>query len=161
VLRDDACDIVDGQWSEIAELIATRTITVDEWLDECRTNGLFERLSWDHQPREILYHGHCHQKALWGTSASRCILDAIPHADVVELDAGCCGMAGSFGYEKEHYAVSVTIAEQRLWPAVRQAPEAMIAANGTSCREQIGHIDREAYHPVEIVAMACGWSRSV
>ena len=85
------------------------------------------------------------------------ILSAIPAATVIELDAGCCGMAGSFGYEAEHYDVSMKIAEQRLYPAVRHHPDAIIAASGTSCREQITHIQVNARHPVEILAQACGW----
>jgi Fe-S oxidoreductase len=156
-LRDDTVTLVDKAWQAAAADIAARTISVEEWLDEWREAGGMDALTWDHQPREIILHGHCHQKTLWGTGASLRVLRAIPGAAVRELDAGCCGMAGSFGYEKEHYAVSTKIAEQRLWPAVRNHPRAIIAASGTSCREQVAHIESRAQHPVEIVARACGW----
>jgi Fe-S oxidoreductase len=69
-----------------------------------------------------LFHGHCHQKALAGTTATMALLRSIPGADVIEVDAGCCGMAGSFGFEAEHYELSMSIGELRLFPAVRAGP---------------------------------------
>jgi FAD/FMN-containing dehydrogenase/Fe-S oxidoreductase len=104
-------------------------------------------------PKRILVHGHCHQKALAGTSATVALLRKIPGAEVVELDAGCCGMAGSFGFEKEHYELSMRIGGMRLFPAVRREPaDTVIAATGTSCRQQIAHgTGRPARHPVQIV----------
>jgi FAD/FMN-containing dehydrogenase/Fe-S oxidoreductase len=106
--------------------------------------------------QRILFHGHCHQKALAGTAATVALLRSIPGAEVVEVDAGCCGMAGSFGFEKEHYDLSLRIGELRLFPAVRAEPaEAIIAATGVSCRQQIAHgTGRRAWHPVEIVQQA-------
>jgi Fe-S oxidoreductase len=103
--------------------------------------------------RRIVFHGHCHQKALAGTAATVSLLRAIPGAEVVELDAGCCGMAGSFGFEAEHYDLSMRIGELRLFPAVRaEAPSTIIAATGVSCRQQIQHgTGRRARHPLEIV----------
>ena len=103
--------------------------------------------------RRILFHGHCHQKALAGTAATMALLRSIPGAEVVEVDAGCCGMAGSFGFEAEHYDLSMRIGELRLFPAVRaEPPEAVIAATGVSCRQQIAHgTGRPARHPLEIV----------
>jgi Fe-S oxidoreductase len=105
-------------------------------------------------PRRILFHGHCHQKALAGTRATVELLKRLPSTEVVELDAGCCGMAGSFGYEAEHYELSMRIGGLRLFPAVRREPaETLIAATGVSCRAQIEHgTGRRARHPVEIVA---------
>jgi Fe-S oxidoreductase len=84
------------------------------------------------------------------------VLQRIPGAEVVDLDAGCCGMAGSFGYEVEHYEVSRIVAEQRLLPAVRQADsDAIIAAPGFSCRLQVRHFTgRELVHPA-LVLQAC------
>ena len=94
----------------------------------------------DLRGRRILFHGHCHQKALAGTAATMALLRAIPGAEVVEVDAGCCGMAGSFGFEAEHYELSMSIGELRLFPAVRaEAAETIIAATGVSCRQQIAH----------------------
>lgn len=107
----------------------------------------------NNKPQRIVFHGHCHQKALAGTSATVELLKRIPNTEVVELDAGCCGMAGSFGFESEHYELSMKIGGMRLFPAVRKEPaQTIIAATGVSCRQQIHHgTGREARHPVEIV----------
>jgi FAD/FMN-containing dehydrogenase/Fe-S oxidoreductase len=106
--------------------------------------------------KRILFHGHCHQKAVTGTVATVALLRAIPGTEVTEVDAGCCGMAGSFGFEAEHYDLSLRIGELRLFPAVRAEPEdTIIAASGVSCRQQIAHgTGREARHPLEIVRTA-------
>jgi ferredoxin len=106
----------------------------------------------------ILLHGHCHQKALAGTAATVGLLRAIPGAEVTEVDAGCCGMAGSFGYEAEHYLLSMRIGELRLFPAIRaEPPDTILAATGVSCRQQIAHgTGRPARHPLEIVRQALG-----
>ena len=103
--------------------------------------------------------GHCHQRSLVGMGPALRLLRRIPGAEVVDLDAGCCGMAGSFGYEKEHYEVSRLVGEQRLFPAVRGAdPETVVVAPGFSCRLQIGHFTgRAAVHPAELLrALAVG-----
>lgn len=91
-----------------------------------------------------------------GTKPTLAILHAIPGFDVSEIDSGCCGMAGSFGYEKEHYEFSLKIAELKLIPAVRAMPhDAIIVANGISCRSQIAHITgRRARHLAEVLAIA-------
>ena len=157
VLQDEMRDLVDEQYRSTAQTIAGNTISVEQWLAECQTQGLFDKLSWDNQSRQLLYHGHCHQKAIWGTHETERILRAIPNVTVQVLDAGCCGMAGSFGYEQEHYATSITIANQRLYPAILANKSAIAVASGTSCRDQIAHIDEKAYHPIEIIAQACGW----
>jgi FAD/FMN-containing dehydrogenase/Fe-S oxidoreductase len=106
--------------------------------------------------RTIVFHGHCHQKAEAGTAATVALLQRIPGVTVQELDAGCCGMAGSFGFESEHYDVSLQVGEDRLFPAVRSAPaDAVIAATGVSCRQQIFHgTQRTAWHPAELVLEA-------
>ncbi|UJA21067.1 FAD-binding protein [Thermoleophilia bacterium SCSIO 60948] len=108
--------------------------------------------------RTIVFHGHCHQKALVGTDETVALLERIPGARVEVLDAGCCGMAGSFGFEAEHYDLSMQIGESRLFPALRDAPEdALVAATGVSCRQQIAHgTERRAAHPVELVRAALG-----
>ncbi len=104
-------------------------------------------------PRRILLQSHCHQRSLVGAGPTLDLLRAIPDAEVIDLDAGCCGMAGSFGYEIEHYEVSRLVGEQRLLPAVRQAdPETVIVAPGFSCRLQIKHFTgRTAVHPAELL----------
>ena len=88
--------------------------------------------------QDILIHGHCHQKSLYGTTHMTELLERVPGMRVSEIDSGCCGMAGSFGYEAEHYDVSMQIAEQKLFPAIRaRRPGAAIVACGFSCRHQI------------------------
>ncbi len=106
--------------------------------------------------RRILLHGHCHEKAAVGTAGTRDLLARIPGAEVTELDAGCCGMAGSFGFESEHYDLSMKIGGLRLFPAVTASPAGtLIAATGVSCRQQIAHgAGRTAQHPVEIIRAA-------
>ena len=134
--------------------VAARVRLVEELLVAAIDDGAL-RLR-DLGPRRILFHGHCHQKALAGTAATVALLQRLPGAEVVELDAGCCGMAGSFGFEAEHYELSMRIGGMRLFPAVRQEPAAtQIAATGVSCRQQIAHgTGRPARHPVQLVREA-------
>jgi Fe-S oxidoreductase len=103
--------------------------------------------------KRIVLHGHCHQKAIVGTAPTMELLRSIPGAEVEEIDAGCCGMAGSFGFEAEHYQLSMQIGELRLFPAIRaQSEDSVVAATGVSCRQQIGHgTGHQALHPLEIV----------
>lgn len=106
-------------------------------------------------PREdrVLLHGHCQQKALVGTLDTVAALKRIPGLDVRTLDSGCCGMAGSFGYEHGHYDVSVALAERVLLPAVRDDPTAILVAPGFSCRSQVhGLAGIDAVHPIELIA---------
>ncbi|NDJ77132.1 MAG: FAD-binding protein [Chloroflexi bacterium] len=153
--RDEYPDLVPAEMREEARRVAKAVITVEEWLAEAADQGLLDELEFDPAPREIVLHGHCYQRALWGTETTHRMLDLIPNSTLTELDDGCCGVAGAFGYEAEHYDLSVAIAEQRLWPGIRQAPEAIIAASGVSCREQVEHgTDRHALHPVEVLAAA-------
>jgi len=99
----------------------------------------------------VLLHGHCHQKALVGTGPTEKVLGYA--ADVEVVDSGCCGMAGLFGYEKDHYEVSMKMAERRLFPAIREAEGRVVVAPGTSCREQIsGGANTHALHPAEYLA---------
>ena len=87
---------------------------------------------------KILIHGHCHQKSLFGTTAMKQVLERVPGISVKEIDSGCCGMAGSFGYEKEHYDMSMQVGEQRLFPAIVKREEgSAVVACGFSCRHQI------------------------
>jgi FAD/FMN-containing dehydrogenase/Fe-S oxidoreductase len=109
------------------------------------------------QPAPCLLHGHCHQKALEGIGATVAALQLVPGLKVMALDAGCCGMAGSFGYEKEHYDLSVAIAGLELLPAIKVQltadPDTLIVANGTSCRHQIKDLaHHRALHPMEVLA---------
>ena len=102
--------------------------------------------------KKVLLHGHCHQKALVGTAPTIAMLKAAGY-EVSEVDSGCCGMAGSFGFEKEHYDLSVKIGNRRLAPAVKAASvDIEVVAPGISCRQQIDHLAaRKAKHPAELL----------
>lgn len=140
------------------ERVAAKAVLFEEFVAELAESGSLH-VAFSDVSRHILFHGHCHQKALIGTASSMTALAIPPGFRVTEIDAGCCGMAGSFGYEKEHYALSQKIGEQRLYPAVREAnEETIVAASGVSCREQILHgTGRKALHPAEILwdAVSC------
>ncbi|PIE80573.1 MAG: FAD-linked oxidase [Chloroflexi bacterium] len=138
------------------KVVAQHTYTFEEFIDKLADEGNLNLL-FTEEPRSLLLHGHCHQKALVGTEPSKRILALPPNYTVTEVDSGCCGMAGTFGYEAEHYDISRQMAERRLLPAVREAaPETIIVAAGLSCRQQIGHGDtgRTALHPAEVLANA-------
>ena len=149
-LVDDLPDLMDDD--TLAARVSDNVHMIDAFLlheiEEGRLNCEFEM-----QSPSVLIHGHCHQKALFGTDAMKNIFRSIADSDVTEVDSGCCGMAGSFGYESEHYDISETIGEQRLFPAVRSAPEdSQIIACGFSCRHQIEHFTgRRPVHWVESV----------
>jgi Fe-S oxidoreductase len=101
----------------------------------------------------LLLHGHCHQKAMGMLPATVALLSRIPNASIVELDAGCCGMAGSFGYLQKHFDVSQAIAARRLLPAVNSmAPGDVLVAPGTSCRHQVADLSKTtAVHPAVLI----------
>jgi FAD/FMN-containing dehydrogenase/Fe-S oxidoreductase len=136
--------------------IAGRVRQVEELLVEAIDAGTLPLGDSWLTGRRILFHGHCHQKAEVGTAATVALLRRIPGAEVVELDAGCCGMAGSFGFESEHYDLSMTVGGDRLFPAIDAEPEdTVVAATGASCRQQVRHgTRRTARHPLELVRAA-------
>jgi Fe-S oxidoreductase len=136
-----------------AQAVAAQARLVEELLLEAVDDGSLRLRAGSPAARRIVFHGHCHQKALAGTKATVELLRRIPGAEVVELDAGCCGMAGSFGFETEHYELSMQIGETRLFPALRSEDAGtLVAATGVSCRQQIAHgVGRAARHPVQIV----------
>jgi FAD/FMN-containing dehydrogenase/Fe-S oxidoreductase len=154
-LREEHLQLLPGD--ERAQVVASQAKLVEELLVEAIDDG---SLRLDPGSRvagsRIVFHGHCHQKALAGTRATVELLKRVPGAEVVELDAGCCGMAGSFGFESEHYELSMQIGESRLFPALREEDAGtLVAATGVSCRQQIAHgVGREARHPVQIVREA-------
>jgi Fe-S oxidoreductase len=114
------------------------------------------RLQLKALPAQALLHGHCHQKAFGAMGAVERTLRLIPELKLSVIESSCCGMAGSFGYEAEHYAVSMKMAEASLLPAVRNAPaDALVVADGTSCRQQIAHgAGREALHVARVLERA-------
>ena len=126
----------------------------DEWLarelsapDAAQPFGAGERGA-------LLLHAHCHQKALAGFEQTLAVLRAAGYAAEV-IDSGCCGMAGSFGFEAEHYEISRAMGELRLFPALREKPEVPVAITGVSCRQQIGHFtERTPRHVAEYLAEA-------
>ena len=152
MLVDEYLDLVPGEETKV---VAEMAMPLDVFLAREAQAGKLH-LTFDGRPRQVLFHGHCQQKATFGTVSTRQLLALIPGCTAQEIDAGCCGMAGSFGYEKEHFDLSIQIAEMVLAPAVRAAPpDMLISATGTSCREQIEHTTgRRALHPIEIVAEA-------
>ncbi len=114
-----------------------------------------DRIPFAETARCILYHGHCHQKAIVGTGDAMTILSHPPGYRTQEIESGCCGMAGAFGHEKHHYEVAKAIGEERLFPAIRERGEAMIAVSGFSCRHQVEHHTAvQALHPAELLASA-------
>ncbi len=136
-----------------AKTIARRAMTFEEWAAG-HADKLHD-LAGDAGGREVLVHGHCHQKALSSMDPTRTLLEAAGFG-VHETNAGCCGMAGSFGYEAEHYTISVAIAEDRLLPTIREAADdTILVAAGTSCRQQISDLfGRPAVHPAELLVDA-------
>jgi FAD/FMN-containing dehydrogenase/Fe-S oxidoreductase len=154
-IKDDYLDLIPGPE---AEAVAAQAVTIDEFLAKLLREGKLDLAGGNGADggRDILLHGHCHQKALVGTAPTLEVLAALPGARVREIDSGCCGMAGSFGYEKEHYEVSIAVGEQRLFPELREAPrDTVVVADGISCRQQIAHgVSRNARHLVEVVAEA-------
>ena len=149
MLRDEYPDLVAG---ERAGEVASNSYLIDEFLVKLRDEGRLE-LDFGGLGKHILFHGHCHQKALVGTGHSLTALRLPPGYTVEEVNAGCCGMAGSFGFEKEHYEVSMAIGRDRLFPAVEaKGPEWEVAVMGVSCRQQIEHgTGRVARHLVEVL----------
>jgi Fe-S oxidoreductase len=132
--------------------VAEAARLADAWLAQRAKAG---RCVLDLKPLAgpVLVHGHCHQKALVGVVGTAAALRLVPGLAVNVLDTGCCGMAGSFGFEKEHYDLSVRVAELSLLPALRADANATVVAPGTSCRHQIKDLDgRRALHPLEVIA---------
>lgn len=151
--RDEYPDLVDDEWLEASRKLASNTFLIDEFLAAEMAAGQISHLQFSPSPRKIKLHGHCYQKAFHLLGATEQILSFPLGYEVETIPSGCCGMAGSFGYEKEHYEVSMKVGELVLLPAVRKSlTEEIIAAPGTSCRHQIKDgASRRAYHPVEIL----------
>jgi len=150
-IKDDYPALLRGELREQSQTVAGVCFTFEEYVESLlakKTDATFRP-----GPKKILVQGHCHQRSLVGMSAALRLLRRIPGAEVIDLDAGCCGMAGSFGYEKEHYEISRLVGEQRLFSAIRQADaDTVIVAPGFSCRQQIEHFTgRKALHPATLL----------
>lgn len=153
-LTDEYPRLADNK--EAAKHIAKHTFLIEEFLQHEIELGNIEPSQFTTEAKTIKFHGHCHQKALRNQLSSFKILNLPKNYKVTIIPSGCCGMAGSFGYEKEHYDVSMQIGEQTLFPAIRKAgDQVVISSNGTSCRHQImDGTGREALHPVSILRRA-------
>ncbi len=156
-LRDEYLHLFPGD--DRPAFVASYVFTFEEFLARCADEEQLP-LTFTQTPHRILLHGHCHQKALIGTNPTLRVLNLLPQATINEIDSGCCGMAGSFGYEAEHLTLSLQMGERRLFPAVRaEGDEGWIAAAGISCRQQIAYgTGRRAYHPAEILHQA--WAKA-
>ena len=157
-LTDDLPDLIEN--IDLSIRVAKRVKTIDNFLEQQLTIGKCS-LSWKEavsgEQREFLVHSHCHQKTLDGAQWTHRLLARIPGAIVKDTEAGCCGMAGSFGYEVEHAELSRKIAAERLLPRLAQASRAtQIVANGFSCRHQIADLtDRKPLHVIEVLHAFC------
>lgn len=151
--KDEYPDLLRGEEKAAARKIALNTFMIEEFLAKELDAGRIKPESFNNQKALIKLHGHCQQKALSSLTPVKKILTRLGNNEVHIIPSGCCGMAGSFGYEKEHYDLSMQIGELVLFPAVRKQPEnVIIAAAGTSCRHQIKDgTGKKALHPVEIL----------
>lgn len=152
--RDEYIRLADDKTA--AAKIAKNVFTIEEFLNSEFESGNIDKDLFTKQPKAVKIHGHCHQKALSSTVASFNILNIPTNYLVTILNTGCCGMAGSFGYEKEHYELSMQVGEDTLFPKVRNcASDTQIVAAGTSCRHQIfDGTTRIAKHPISILKEA-------
>ena len=151
--RDEYPKLVAPQDREAAKTLAQNVLLLEEFILREAEKGNIGEEQFSDEKRQIHLHGHCHQKALADVSASAWALSLPRNYQVEIIPSGCCGMAGSFGYEAEHYAVSMQIGALTLFPAIEKLPEeVIIAAPGTSCRHQIlDGTQRKALHPAEIL----------
>ncbi|HVT72579.1 MAG TPA: FAD-binding oxidoreductase, partial [Lacunisphaera sp.] len=154
--RDEYPDLMPDHLVAAARELAKHALLIDEFIAREADAGRIKREAFTARPATIKLHGHCHQKALSSLQPTVRMLGLPANYRVSVIPSGCCGMAGSFGYEEEHFELSQQIGELVLFPAVRAAPaDTIIAAPGTSCRHQIHDgTGRTALHPVEILHAA-------
>ena len=152
-LRDEYLDLVEEEQLPAAKQVAANSWLMDEFIAMERMKGNILPESFTQEKRHIKLHGHCHQKALSSMVHTQKMLTLPANYTLDIIPSGCCGMAGSFGYEAEHYDVSMAVGELVLFPTVRNAPEeVIIAAPGTSCRHQIKDgTGRKAVHTLEVL----------
>jgi Fe-S oxidoreductase len=140
---------------EAAKRVADNAFLFEEFLAREAQAGALEDFKAKLQPldRRVVLHAHCHQKAFGAVSPIMQVLKLVPGVEPELVESSCCGMAGSFGYEANHYDVSMQMAELSLLPAVRKYPGAIVVADGTSCRHQIADgAQREAVHAAVLLA---------
>ncbi len=149
-LRDEFTVLLPGAETRA---LAARAMLFEEFLAAEATAGRLELAFGAAVPRRAILHGHCHQKAFGAMAATESALGLVPGLEVEVIDAGCCGMAGAFGFEAEHYELSMAMGENGVLPAVRDAgDDVLVVADGTSCRQQIRHgAGREAVHVARVL----------
>ncbi|OIQ23788.1 FAD-binding and (Fe-S)-binding domain-containing protein [Lacinutrix sp. MedPE-SW] len=152
--RDEYLKLADDK--ESAKKIATHSYLIEEFISNEIAIGNINASQFTQEAKTIKFHGHCHQKAISNQIHSFNVLNLPANYKVTLIPSGCCGMAGSFGYQKENYKVSMQIGNQTLFPAIKKADaNTLISANGTSCRHQIKDgTQREALHPITILKRA-------
>jgi Fe-S oxidoreductase len=152
-LRDELTAVLKG---DVVDAVAGRAVLFEEFLAKEARAGKLNLAFRDDGPREAHLHGHCHQKAFGTMPDVVAALKLVPGLAVKQIESSCCGMAGSFGYEPGHEEISVRMAERDLLPAVRKAPQdALIVADGTSCRHQIAdNTSRTAVHVSRVLEAA-------
>ncbi|MDP2687085.1 MAG: FAD-binding oxidoreductase, partial [Aequorivita sp.] len=152
--RDEYLRLADDKLA--AENISNNTFLIEEFLASEIQKGTITAEQFTTQEKQIKIHSHCHQKSLSNQKVTFDILNLPENYKPTIISSGCCGMAGSFGYEREHYDISIKIGELKLFPSIRKSSEeTIIAANGTSCRHQIlDGTGRAALHPVTILKNA-------
>jgi len=151
--RDEYIDLATDEQLEAARKLSKNVFTFEEFIAREVEKGAIRKEQFTTEKKVIQLHGHCQQKALSSTTHSVKIMTLPVNYSVQTIPSGCCGMAGSFGFEKEHYDLSMKIGELVLFPTVRKQPEeVIIAAAGTSCRHQVyDGTGRHALHPVEVL----------
>jgi FAD/FMN-containing dehydrogenase/Fe-S oxidoreductase len=151
--RDEYTELVDSELKDASKKLAKSCLLFDEFIEREYRKGKIDSELFSKEAINIKLHGHCHQKSLASTAPTKLMLEIPENYKVDEIKSGCCGMAGSFGYEKEHYELSMKVGELVLFPEIRKAePEMIISAPGTSCRHQIKDgTGKKALHPIEIL----------
>jgi FAD/FMN-containing dehydrogenase/Fe-S oxidoreductase len=152
-VREDAPALLRNDAQRKARVVGDACMLFEDYLEQEWQAGRIA-LDLEAGPATVLLHGHCHQKAMGLVPSTRALLARIPSCTVTDLDAGCCGMAGSFGYAKEKYDVSRQIGERKLLPAARaMSSDSVLVAPGTSCREQVAHFTGvTALHPADLLS---------
>lgn len=152
-VREDAPGLLRGELQRRARVVAAASVLFEEYLERELSAGR-ANLALKSGPANVQLHPHCHQRAMGLAAPARALLSRIPGAQVTDLEAGCCGMAGSFGYTRDHYDVSRAIGERKLLPAARALDDrSMLVAGGTSCRHQVAHFTGvRAVHPAVLLS---------
>jgi Fe-S oxidoreductase len=151
--RDEYPELVPAELKSESKKIASSTMLIEEFIANEIRKGFVNKNMFTNVNLSIILHGHCYIKAIASTKPIKTMLSIPENYKVSELPTGCCGMAGAFGFEKEHYELSMKIGEMVLFPAIRNTYQSsIIAASGTSCRHQIKEgTGRKAFHPIEIL----------